>query len=390
MTDSFAWLIDPLPVASFEAEYYERKLCHVARSDPDYFRTVLRVADLDTVLGSHAATHPDIGLVRGDTDVAVSDYANDAGRVQPLGVARCFDEGATIVYRQLHRRIPALARLCVALGQRFASRVQTNVYVTPPHAQGFRPHWDTHDVFVLQVRGRKHWTIYDGGPTLPLRGQRFEPDGGSPGSVVSEFELSAGSVVYLPRGVMHAARSSNEASIHITLGLTAFTWADFLIESVSAVALDDASLRENLPTAFARDACSADERARLVRDKLSVVASNLEGERVWQRLHDEVLASNMPVMTDLLARRLDAEPLVPTSRIGHRPDLVVESRHDDDGCRLLFGGQELRLPMAVGPAIQFVTTTPEFTVADLPDCLDDAGKLTLVSRLVREGILQRL
>ncbi len=30
----------------------------------------------------------------------------------------------------------------------------------------------------------------------------------------------------------------------------------------------------------------------------------------------------------------------------------------------------------------------EFAVEDLPDCLDAKGKLTLVTRLVREGVLQ--
>lgn len=40
------------------------------------------------------------------------------------------------------------------------------------------------------------------------------------------------------------------------------------------------------------------------------------------------------------------------------------------------------------PALQFATTADEFAVQDLPDCLDVEGKLTLVTRLVKEGILQ--
>ena len=96
--------------------------------------------------------------------------------------------------------MPTLARLCVALGRRFSSRVQTNVYLTPPDTQGFTPHWDTHDVFVLQISDAKRWSIYDTKERLPLRGQRFEP-GTPPGDVSDEFELGPGSAVYLPRGL---------------------------------------------------------------------------------------------------------------------------------------------------------------------------------------------
>ena len=42
------------------------------------------------------------------------------------------------------------------------------------------------------------------------------------------------------------------------------------------------------------------------------------------------------------------------------------------------------------PALQFATTADEFAVQDLPDCLDAEGSWTLVARLVREGVLQRI
>ena len=250
--DWFAWLIDPLPTAEFEADYYEQRLVHIRREASRYYAELLSATDLDVVLGTHSVSHPDIKLVRGDGDVAPGEYTNDAGRIQPLEVARHFDEGATVIFNQLHKRVPALARLCVALGRRFSSRVQTNVYLTPPEAQGFAPHWDTHDVFVLQISGTKQWSIYDTKVSLPLRGQRFER-GTPPGDLSDEFELGPGSAVYLPRGLMHSARSTGEASLHVTLGLTAFTWAEFLVESVTAAALDEQSLRRNLPPEFARE-----------------------------------------------------------------------------------------------------------------------------------------
>ena len=265
------------------------------------------MADLDVVLGTHSAGHRDISLVRGDGNVPTGEYTNDAGRVHPLEVARFFDDGATVVFNQLHKRVPALARLCVALGRRFSSRVQTNVYLTPPDAQGFAPHWDTHDVFVLQISGTKRWTIYDTRVRLPLRGQRFEP-GTPPGDVSHEFELGPGSAAYLPRGLMHAARSTGEASLHVTLGLTAFTWAELLVESVSAAALEEESLRRNLPRGFAGEGFPAAERRRLFDEKLAFVQSRFDPEAVWRRFADEVLAADVPLFTDLLGQRAPSRP----------------------------------------------------------------------------------
>ena len=345
------------------------------------------MTDLDTVLGTHSASYSDISLVRGDGDVSRDEYTNEAGRILPLDVARHFDDGATVIFHQLQRRVPALAGLCVALGRQFSSKVQTNVYLTPPDAQGFAPHWDTHDVFVLQISGTKHWSIYDTKVKLPLRGQRFER-GTPPGDVSDEFELGPGSAVYLPRGLMHSARSTHEASLHITLGLTAFTWAEFLVESVTAAALEEESLRQNLPSDFARQGFPVAEKRRLFSEKLAFVQSRFDPEMVWRRFTDEVLATDVPLFTDLLSQRLRDDQLTPQSRVGRRVGLLAEALAEDEACLLRFCGRELRLPFDVWPALQFAAKADEFAVQDLPDCLDAEGKLTLVKRLIREGFLQ--
>ena len=385
--DWYAWLLDPLPAAEFERDYYERRLLHVRREPSPYYAELLSAADLDVVLGAHAPGHRDVSLVRGDGEVAPREYANDAGRVRPLDVARHFDDGATVIFNQLQRRVPALAKLCAALGRRFSSRVQTNAYLTPPGAQGFAPHWDTHDVFVLQVSGAKRWSIHDTPVRLPLRGQRFEP-GAPVGEVHDEFELGPGSAVYLPRGLVHSARSTDRASLHVTLGLTAFTWAEFLVESVAAAALEEESLRRNLPRGFAGEGFPAAERERLFDEKLAFVRSRFDPAAVWRRLSDEVLAAGAPLFTDLFSQRLDAEPLTLRSRVRRRAGLLTEAAQEGGTCVVRFAGRELRLPAGAWPALRFATTADEFAAADLPDCLDADGKLTLVTRLVREGILQ--
>ena len=383
----YGWLLHPLSTTAFEEDIYERRWHVVKRDQPRYFSDLLTAEDLDRVIGTHAVSYPEVSVVGNNGEIDSASYTNASSIIEPLRIASHFDDGATIVFRALHRHVPTLARLAVQVGRRFGSRLQTNVYLTPVDAQGFAPHWDTHDVFVLQVDGSKQWTIYDTPVKLPLRGQKFDPQIHRPGSVSEEFELRAGDVAYIPRGVMHAARSTETVSLHITLGITAFTWADFLIESVAAAALKDVHLRENLPAGFTCNEIQAGDRVKLAREKLEAVLADLDTLPVWNRLATEATVSNQPLFSDLLTQRLDPKPLALEARVKRRADIDATIDSDHDSLVLTFSGQEVRLPAGAKPAVMFIIATEEFTVSEMPDCLDPNSKLTLVNRLIREGLL---
>ena len=386
--DPFAWLIDPLATAEFDRDYYEQRPCHIVRADADYYAGLLSIADLDAVLGTHNAAYPDISLVRGEDPIPRDAYTYASGRIDVRRAHKLFDEGATIVFGQLQQRLTALGELCSSIGAGLGSRLQTNIYLTPPDAQGFKPHWDTHDVFVLQISGRKHWTVYDSKVTLPLRGQEFDPGLHLPGPATDEFQLDSGSVVYIPRGVMHSARSSGEPSLHITLGVMAFTWTDFLLESVAATALQQESLRRSLPLCLGDDRSLGQVRERLARERLNTLVSCVPWSDVWQHFRNELSRANTPLIADGLGLRLAAGKLTVGSRVLHRAGLVVTFETRGTDCLLRFYGQELCFPVWMQPAVWFVSRTKVFTVSAVPDCLDADHKVAFVGRLIREGLLQ--
>ena len=385
----YAWLLQPLSTDLFEQKFYERKHCLVSRDQHDYYQKLLSIKDLDDVIGSQAAKFPDVRLVQGDRDIDASAYSNSSGTVDPLQLAKQFENGATLVFQGLHRIIPALSHTCAVLGRHFSSRVQANAYLTPSESQGFRPHWDTHDVFVLQVSGRKRWFIYNSPVRLPLQGQKCDPDVDTPGELLEEFELEAGSWLYLPRGVMHSAHSTDATSLHITLGLLGFTWADFLTECVAASALDRVTLREHLPIGFAGPNFSLEQRQRLIREKLADLSTNLDSQHVWKHFATEVVSNNRPVFDDLLQSRLSSPALVLGSLVRRRSEVLACPAPDKDRYLLRFCGQEVSLPIEVAEAADFISRkNDEFEVRTLPDCLDEEGKLLLVRRLVVEGLLE--
>ena len=95
--------------------------------------------------------------------------------------------------------------------------------------------------------------MYDGGITLPIKSQRYNSDQYSPGEVIDEFVLNAGEVLYIPRGVMHAAASTSETSLHITLGFLGYSWAELLVHVLGEVTQSDAYWRDNMPFGFEHD-----------------------------------------------------------------------------------------------------------------------------------------
>ena len=76
--------------------------------------------------------------------------------------------------------------------------VGANVYLTPPGTQGFAPHFDDVDVFILQLEGKKHWRLYEPKPEdrLPRFSSRnfTQNEIGDP---CLETTLDAGDMLYV-------------------------------------------------------------------------------------------------------------------------------------------------------------------------------------------------
>ena len=63
---------------------------------------------------------------------------------------------------------------------------------------------------------------------------------------------------------------------------------------------------------------------------------------------------------------------------------------DLHGTRLVFEGRDIHFPERLAAELEFLLTArAPFRAADLPGSLDEAGRLVLVRRLVREGFLRR-
>lgn len=381
-------LIEPVSVETFFREYWESKPLLVQRGRPDYFASLLSSAEVDRVITTLGLHHPALSLVSAAREIPVGDYTYPSGMVDVARLYQHFADGATIILTNLEARVAALADLCRAMEARVCARFQTNIYFTPRNAQGFKTHYDSHDVFVLQVEGTKHWVLYDTPVELPFRGQRFDPRTVRPGAVSMEFELRPGDMVYIPRGVMHDASTGEGDSLHITLGALATSWTDLLIEAVAAVGLREPHLRKALPAGFARADFDRAAARETFRELMRKVFENADFDAALDHFADDLISTRHPLLWGQLEQVRSLGALGLDSVVGARPDLLYRVREEGEQVVVSCYGNNLTMPRHAAEALRFALASPQFRVRDLPSCLDDAGKLVLVRRLVREGLLR--
>lgn len=237
----FARLIGPVEVDQFFSEYWEKKPLIISRNQPDFYAALLSLSDVDNIITSKQLRFPAIGLVKGGVRIPPSQYTSDlpwgnntfTGVINVDKVLNEYQQGATIILEALHQRWRPLRQFCQELEKYLNYPVQANIYLTPKGSQGFAPHYDTHDVFALQTAGSKHWRIYGSPVELPGSGQPYEPACFEPGKPLHEFDFNSGDFMYIPRGFIHEALTSESISLHITVGVTSYTWADVFSEALS-------------------------------------------------------------------------------------------------------------------------------------------------------------
>jgi ribosomal protein L16 Arg81 hydroxylase len=390
---SFEWLIDPITPEVFLRDYYERESLLIEGRSPAKFQSLLSVAAIDRYLATSTPCHPDVFLVDAARELQVEDYAFPAseppGRIDLPRAYQLFASGATISLGQMQDRLPELAALCRAVEKTFSSHFQTNIYLSPPNAQGFKTHFDSHDVFVLQVSGSKHWSIYDTLIELPLHGQRFEPETHIPGPLTRELTLKAGDLFYCPRGLFHSARSTDETSLHITLGLMGKTWADVMTEALSEACLASPAFRRNLPVGFAEAGFDRAAAAATFRSLLETFAGGARLDPIIERFSEAFVTSRRPDFRGGLEEVDVAPPVTVETRVSPRPDIVYRLREEGESIIILFGSTQITLPSFAREAVEAALAGKAFAVSDLPGQLDDEGKVVLVRRLIREGMLVR-
>jgi lysine-specific demethylase/histidyl-hydroxylase NO66 len=384
-------------VQQFLEQKWGRAPLHCPASSPTGFDDLFSLDDVDRLVTSSFARTPAFRLVRDGKPIDPSRYTRSArlggrsvsGVGDPRRVLEELDAGATIVLQGLQRYWPPLTRFCRALELELTHPVQANAYITPASARGLAVHYDTHDVFVLQVAGAKEWSIHEPVFTDPLASQPWSTRRGKPGPAILEPRLRTGDSLYVPRGFLHCARAQEELSAHLTIGVLTHTVQDVVKELISGTA-EDGAFRRSLPAGFADDVDGLAQDVEKTIEDLRTWLESVDAKAVAQTVARRFWSSRQPVLAGQLRQLLSLDRITDASVACRREGAVCHLEARGTALRVLLGDRELSMPAVLETAVRRVANGHPFRVGDLHDLLDGPSRLVLVRRLVREGLLEIL
>jgi len=375
--------VEPIGEAEFLAEYWERRPLIVERDEPGRYDDLLSEEEVDRLVCSGGLRYPGFRLVKAGEQLSTRNYTVDipwrpsgfTGTADVDRVLAEWERGATIVLQALHLGRPELGAFCRSLERTLGHPTQVNAYYTPRSAQGLPVHHDTHDVFVLQIAGEKRWLVYEPAWELPLKSQKYSAELGGPGPPVHDLVLRPGDMLYLPRGWLHEALTSESDSLHLTVGVNVVTWLDAFRAALEECG-DELGFRRSIQHG---------DPAELI----DVLRARLRPEDAERRAGEKLTRTRRPIREGQLAQLRALDELDVDTELERRATVLTGLAESNGSVLLAFEGKELAFPAHAGEEIRGVLELDEpFTAADLPGSLDDEGRLVLVRRLVREGLLR--
>lgn len=370
----------------FFDRYFGREWFHrEAQSEPSLLGNLVSLRELELFLMNREgqekvvrvvggrATQPDL-KDRGDTDCSAGE-ALDA-----------WAEGKTLVFNGIDRQLPAVHALARGLRGELKCRVGCNLYLTPAYGRGFESHYDSHDVFILQLFGSKRWRIGARAVDAPMPFQIHERITIDDGAQYTQITMLPGDVLYLPRGQAHAAVTEEDLSGHLTIAFYPKTYLDLILTAATIAADHDSRFREYLPPSGFLIGSDTVVKVRTLMASVSDECFAEAGEAFCELLVSERYRS--PI--DLLGLQGKFGALSERDRFRATPYLMASVSHGKGTLDLNAMGKSISLPPDAIEDVLLCCSGRVFTLSDLRRQSSHDERAKFVRRLLSEGIVQRL
>lgn len=387
---SLAWILDPLSVEAFLDKIWTKDHYHVNRSCPDYFAALISGrSTVDQLLQMFRDEPSAVRLVKGKDKRGSDRYRLVDGGLDLAAIRKDFAEGYTIVLDGVEQYARPVGTLARSIEVELHFPIQVNAYVTPPGQIGLAPHYDDHDVLILQIEGSKIWHLYASADRPPRELQRdkekaVDVDGLPP---PTDVRLEAGDVLYVPRGRVHAAETAGDQSVHLTVGIHAPTVLMLAIGALYSQSFHDDRLNARVPPRHLDNADLDGTLRGLVREAVGTVED------------PGVMARGLGLLADVLVRRglcppvgkiSDANAIDGQTWVVKFQPLYSQVKTTDNGVTLEFASLSINVASDHEAAMRFASiSTGPFRVGDLPG-LNSKQQTDLARTLIVSGFLVRL
>jgi ribosomal protein L16 Arg81 hydroxylase len=393
----FSDLLTPIEESYFFSEYWEKKLLVIQGRCEEYYDELLTINDIDHILTSTWLRSPSLRLVKDGREMNLASYTKSFNWgmktfrdvIDVPQVISAYLQGVTIVLEALHQYWKPLALFCDALTKKINLRFQSNVYVTPPKAKGLSPHYDSHDVFILQIFGSKCWKFYEPTIQLPNKRFRFNKEKSEIGNLIKEVKIQRGDLVYIPRGYAHEALATKDSSIHITVGINSYEWIELFKTAIDE--LENApEFRKSLPPKFLGTERLSPNDKEYLNILLMKFNDLVVSEDLIEKVQDKFLATQSPTFDRYFLAVTNLDNINTQTSIKVRENLTYRIKNNHDRITLYFADKKITFPAYVLTALQFICNKVQLSISEIPDVLDESGKIVLVKVLVKEGFIKLL
>ena len=386
---NLASLLAPATVQSFlEASWGRQPF--LSKSDAgNRFHDFLDVRQFEFLL-SAVATPGWVSFVKEVVRSPSREQLTRDGTLDIAAIHRALSDKQSLLLTKVHRLHPATGLLCRqiatdlrAAGVVLRKPIRANAYYTPPRSQGFAPHYDDHDVLVLQLHGTKLWRIHGEAVRWPRKPMADALGADALNSNPREAILQAGDVFYLPRGFVHEALAMDTSSLHLTLSVQAATWSDVLERLIE---LED-RLGEPLPLGF----CAKGVPQRSDKARVSEIGSTMAnwpslGRAIADVYNSTFIEGDLPP-NGLLARA-GADAMVESGTwLEVAEGIAANVELDGRTAILRLPGAALRADGQAVPLFKNIAEGKSFRLCDLDNSADASALTDLAQELVRRGVL---
>jgi len=373
-------LLQPYSVSEFLEHNWTNKAVVISGEGKKKFTHLFSWEKLNYLLNYHKLKYPDLRLALDEKVLNESDNDN---------LIKLCQSGATLIIDQVHKLIPEVTQFASEIKYDLGYSTQVNAYCSWPGRQGFSCHYDTHEVFILQVDGKKQWYVFTDTIKHPLPDQKstsFSPREVDP---YLSCTLYPGDILYIPRGHWHYAVALDEPSLHLTLGVHCKTGIDLLEWLVSELRQKE-EWRKSLPlpveTGLVKDSVDT-----LIQDLSQLLASNKIREdfiSYFENIGKPSAGYSFPYQAGFNIFPHGSETKFKNPKFQR---VKISEIADGSGYKIIVYGKEITLRGVPESFVRKLFSQYFFTGNDvvnwLPDFDWESDIVPLLSRLVTEGII---
>lgn len=394
-TDSFESLIQPYSFEEFSDKYWEKETLVIAREDKTFYKDILTLDQVDHIIDLHQPSEHNFRVTTAKDRLSPMQYLNNEGRIKLNKLYAYYANGYSIVLRRIDQLWNPIKKLCFNMRHSMSHHVKANMYLTPKNSVAYPAHIDAHDVIVLQIEGQKIWKLYDPLPQIqtPLLESPLPMLDNYPLSNPKEITLNAGDFMYLPRGIPHDAYTTDQSSLHLTIGVFPVQWMDLINQTVSLHAHSNVALRKALPLGYLNQMQSENfkENMKANFDQiLDALKEELNFSSSLPIFHNHFRNSQIPVGDGHFSSIDHIDQLRLNTKVKKREDVRCAVSTEGNNCRIIFDGNTTKAPISFLPAFQYIQNAEDAFEIDVLPLQSEESKLKLVAQLIKGGLLRLL